>query len=73
MEMSHHYFIITTTMENSTDKILKRGLDVHEFGQAIQDNKHLYSEEEFMFLCGQWVKDYEQYLINLVKHSKGKS
>ena len=30
-------------MENSTDKILKRGLDVHEFGQAIQDNKHLYS------------------------------
>ena len=30
-------------MENSTDKILKGGLDVHEFGQAIQDNKHLYS------------------------------
>ena len=52
---------------NKTDKLLKKGLDVHEFGQAIQDNKHLYSEEEFMFLCGQWVKDYEQYLISLVK------
>lgn len=47
-------------------------MNVHQFGLAIQDNKLLYIEEEFMFLFGQWVKDYEQYLINLVEHSKGK-
>ena len=58
---------------SKTDKILKRGLDVHEFGQAIQDNKHLYTDEEYLNLCAEWVKDYEQYLISLVKHSKGKS
>ena len=58
---------------SKTDKILKKGMNVHQFGQAIQENKHLYTEEEYMFLCGQWVKEYEKYLISLVKHSKGKS
>ena len=52
---------------------LKKGMNVHQFGQAIQEKKHLYTEEEYMFLCGQWVKEYEKYLISLVKHSKGKS
>ena len=56
---------------SKTDKILKKGMNVHQFGQAIQENKHLYTEEEYMFLCGQWVKEYEKYLISLVNHSKG--
>ena len=56
---------------SKTDKILKKGMNVHQFGQAIQENKDLYTEEEYMFLCGQWVKEYEKYLISLVKHSKG--
>ena len=54
------------------NKILKKGLNVHEFGQAIQENKNVYSEE-YMFLCGQWIKEYEKYSINLVKHFKVKS
>ena len=29
--------------------------------------------EEYLNLCAEWVKDYEQYLISLVKHSEGKS
>ena len=58
---------------SKTDKILKKGMNVHQFGQAIQDNKNLYTEEEYLNLCAEWVKDYEQYLISLVKHSKGKS
>ena len=58
---------------SKSDDVLKKGMNVHQFGQAIQENKHLYSEEEYMSLCAQWVKEYENYLINLVKHSKGKS
>ena len=30
---------------------------------GYQENKHLYTEEEYMFLCGQWVKEYEKYLM----------
>ncbi len=57
---------------SKTDKILKKGMNVHQFGQAIQDNKYLYSVEEYMNLFSEWVKDYEQYLIDLIKHTKGK-
>ena len=55
------------------DKILIDGMNVHQFGQAIQENKHLHSEEEYMNLFTEWVKDYEQYLIDLVKYAKGKN
>ena len=48
-------------------------MNVHQFGQAIQENKHLHSEEEYMNLFTEWVKDYEQYLIDLVKYAKGKN
>ena len=58
---------------SKSDDVLKKGMNVHQFGQAIQENKHLYSEEEYMNLFTEWVKDYEQYLIDLVKHSKDKS
>ena len=58
---------------SKADEILKRGMNVHEFGKAIQENKHLYSEDDYMNLFTQWVKEYEQYLVDLVKHAKGKS
>ena len=47
-------------------------MNVYEFGITIQENKHIYSEEEYMNLFTEWVKDYEQYLIDLVKRAKGK-
>jgi hypothetical protein len=44
---------------------------VHEFGRAIQENKHLYTEEEFIELSSQWLVEYEKYLVDLVKKAKG--
>ncbi len=41
------------------DKPIK---NVHEFGRAIQENKHLYSDTEFMALCGEWLVEYKDYL-----------
>ena len=52
--------------------IILRLMNVYEFGITIQENKHIYSEEEYMNLFTEWVKDYEQYLIDLVKRAKGK-
>lgn len=59
-------------MPSVTYKILKDGMNFHQFGQAIQENKHLYTVEEYMNLFTEWGKDYEQYLIDLVKHAKVK-
>ena len=49
------------------DKPIK---NVHEFGRAIQENKHLYTDTEFMALCGEWLVEYENYLLDLVKKAK---
>lgn len=45
--------------------------NVHEFGKAIQENKHLYSEEELMGLYSEWLIQYEDYLVDLAKKAKG--
>ena len=45
-------------------------MTVHEFGVIIQENKHLYSEEEYLKLCNIWRKEYEQYLLDLIKNKK---
>ena len=44
--------------------------NVHEFGRAIQENKHLYSDTEFMALCGEWLAEYENYLLDLIDKAK---
>ena len=44
--------------------------NIHEFGRAIQENKHLYTEEEFIELSSQWLVEYEDYLVDLVKKAK---
>ena len=45
-------------------------MTVHEFGVIIQENKHLYSEEEYLKLCNIWRKEYEQYPLDLIKNKK---
>ena len=50
---------------------MKENLDVHEFGMAIQENKHLYTEEEYMHFCGEWLIMYEKYLTDLRNEIKG--
>jgi|TARA_B100000035_G_scaffold250355_1_gene219328 hypothetical protein len=52
------------------DKPIK---NVHEFGRAIQENKHLYSDTEFMALCGEWLVEYENYLLDLIDKAKGEN
>ena len=36
--------------------------NVHEIGKAIRDNKHLYSDEEFLKLAKGWLIQYREYL-----------
>ena len=45
-------------------------MTVHEQILIIQEFKGLYSEEEYNVILNEWRKDYEQYLLNLVKHKK---
>ena len=48
-------------------------MNVHEFGILLKENKHLYSEDEYYQLLDQWQEEYEEYLIDLVKHKKGEN
>ena len=45
-------------------------MNVHEFRKTLQENKDLYTEEEYSALCDQWLEEYQQYLVNLVKQKK---
>ena len=45
--------------------------ELAKFAEAIQENKHLYTEEEFIELSSQWLVEYEKYLVDLVKEAKG--
>ena len=45
-------------------------MNVHKFGQYIQEHKDLYTEEEYYQIMDQWQEEYQQYLINLVKYKK---
>jgi len=38
-------------------------MNVHEFGMAIRENKHLYTKQEYEDLCNQWEKEYYEYLL----------
>ena len=39
-------------------------MNVHEFRKTLQENKDLYTEKEYSELCVQWLKEYQEYLIN---------
>jgi len=38
-------------------------MDIHEQGEVLQQNKHLYTEEEYFTLYEEWLKDYKKYLL----------
>ena len=38
--------------------------NVHEIGNAIHENKHLYSEDEFLKLAKGWLIQYKAYLLS---------
>lgn len=43
-------------------------MNVHQFAMLINENRELYSEEEFEELCNQWRKEYqEEYLMGKMK------
>ena len=43
-------------------------MNVHQFAMLINENRDLYSEEEFQELCNQWLEEYqEKYLIGKMK------
>ena len=46
-------------------------MNVHEFRKAIVENKDLYTQDELFELYDQWEKEYNKYLIDLVKKAKG--
>ena len=45
-------------------------MNVHKFGQYIQEHKDLYTEEEYYQLLDQWHEEYKQYLIDSVEYKK---
>ena len=45
-------------------------MNVHEFRKTLHENKDLYTKQEYEDLCDQWLEEYQQYLINLVKYKK---
>ena len=38
-------------------------MDIHEHCEFLQENKHLYTEEEYFTLYEEWLKDYKKYLL----------
>jgi len=38
--------------------------NVHEIGKAIYENKHLYTEDEFLELSKGWLIQYREYLLS---------
>ena len=46
-------------------------MNVHEFRKAIVENKDLYTQDELFELYDQWEKEYNKYLLDLVKKAKG--
>ena len=43
-------------------------MNVHQFAMLINENRELYSEEEFEELCNQWQKEYQEgYLMGQMK------
>ena len=43
-------------------------MNVHQFAMLINENRDLYSEEEFQELCNQWLEEYhEKYLMGKMK------
>ena len=46
-------------------------MNVQEFRKAIVENKDLYKQDELFELYDQWEKEYNKYLIDLVKKVKG--
>ena len=37
-------------------------MNVHEFRKTLQENKDLYTKQEYEDLCDQWLKEYQKYL-----------
>ena len=52
--------------KNQTSSELSK-MDVHEFGIYINENYHLYSDNELNELTKSWRKEYENYLIQKIK------
>ena len=38
-------------------------MDIHEHCEFLQENKQLYTEEEYFTLYEEWLKDYKKYLL----------
>ena len=52
------------------EKPLKNEMNVHQFGMYLQEFKHLYTEDEYYQLQDQWQEEYQQYLMDKVRHKK---